>query len=79
MERLFVVDGDFFVGFDVSQSEEQDVAVGGPHVRVRLTGMIYVMSSVTAARAIQTPAPVDIADAQEASLARALLRFQVRN
>src|SRR5574341_105359 len=77
MKCLFVIDRNFFAGLDIAQSEEQHVTIHRPHVGVWLAGMIHVMSAVAAARTVQTEATVDVADAQDATLARALLSFEV--
>ena len=77
MQRLFVIDRDFFAGPNIAQRKEQQVAVKGPHVCVRLAAMIDVVSAITAATAVYAEPAVDVADAQDAALARALLRFQI--
>lgn len=55
MERGFVVDGDFFAGFDVAQRDEENVAVKNLHKSVRLTTMIDIVGAVSPAAAVQTP------------------------
>src|SRR5438309_1381937 len=79
MECLFVVDRDLFTRLDIPQREKQHVPVERPHVSIRPAAMIDVVSAVAAARSVQTPAAVDVTDAQDAAFARALLRFQIRN
>jgi len=39
--------------------------------------MIYVMRSVATTCAIQTPAAIDVTDAQDATISRTLLRFEI--
>ena len=77
MKRLFVIDRNLFARTDISQSKKQDVPVERPHVSIWLTGMIYVVRSVAAARAVQAPAAVDVTDAQDATMSRALLGFEI--
>ena len=77
MERLLVVDRDFFAGLDVSQSKEQNMAVQSSHEGIWLAGVIDVVRAGTAARAVQAEAPIDVADAQDLAIACALTRFKV--
>jgi hypothetical protein len=63
VERGFVVDGDFFAGFDVAQRDEENVAVKDLHISVRLATMIDIVGAVPPATAIQTPSIVNGADA----------------
>ena len=77
MERLLVVDRDFFAGPDVSQSKEQDMTVQSSHEGIWLAGVIDVVRAVAAARAVQTEAPIDVADAQDLTIARALPSLKV--
>jgi len=77
MKRLLVIDRDFFTGPDVSQGKEQDVAVQSSHEGIWLAGVIDVMRAVTAARAVQTEAPIDVADTQDLTIAGALASFKV--
>lgn len=77
MQRLFVIDRNLVARLNISQSKKKDVTVERSHKRVRLAGMIDVVSSIAATSAVQTPAPVDIANAQHAPVACALLRFQI--
>jgi hypothetical protein len=69
-QSLFVINRDLFTGFDVSPGEEQHVTVERLHVGVGIAGVIYVVSSVPTARAVETPLAVDVADAQVMSSAR---------
>ncbi len=47
------------------------------HVNVRLARVIDVMRAVAATAAVQTPAAVDIADAQDATIASPSSRFEI--
>ena len=76
VQGCFVVDRDLFAGFDVSQSEEEDVIVDDLHERVGDARVIDVMRAVSAATSIQTPAIVDFTDAQHLSM-RATAGFGV--
>ena len=78
MKSLLVVNRDLFARLNISQGKKQDVAIKRPHITVRLARVVDVMSSVAAACAVQAPASIDIADAQNATVARALLRFKIR-
>src|SRR5437764_12056021 len=77
MQCLFVIDRDFFTGTNITQRKKQNMAVERPHVCVRLAAMVDVVGAITAATAVYTDPSVDVADAQDAALARALLRFQI--
>ena len=77
MQRLFVIDRDLFTGSNIAERKEQHVAVKRPHVCVRLAAMVDVVSAITAATAVYAEPSVDVADSQDASLAGALLRFQI--
>ncbi len=77
MERLLVVDRDFFAELDVSQSKEQDMAVQSSHEGIWLAGVIDVVRSVAAARAVQAETPVNVADAQDLTIASAPASFKV--
>lgn len=66
MESGFVVDGDFFAGPDITQGDEEDMAVQNLHVRVRLARVVDVMGAVTTTAPIQTPPLIDAADTQSA-------------
>jgi hypothetical protein len=71
VKSRFVVNRDLFAGFDVSESEKEDVAIHDFHVAVWRAGMIDVMSAISAATAVKAPTIVDGADAQNAPLASA--------
>lgn len=77
MKRLLVVDRDFFAGPDVSQSKEQDMTVQSSHEGIWLAGVIDVVRAVAAPRAVQTEPPIDIADAQDLTIACAVASFKV--
>ncbi len=64
MESIFVVDRDLFAGFDVAQGKEQHVPVECFHVGIWFAAVIDVVSAVAATTAVQTPATIDIADAE---------------
>ncbi len=76
-QRLFVIDRNLFAGGNISQREKQNVAMQRLHVSVGVTGMINVVRAVPAARAVQTEAPVDVADAQVPASARSLSCFHI--
>jgi hypothetical protein len=78
MQRLLVVDGNFFALLDVAQRKEQYVPIQSFHVSIWPARVIDVMSSVTAAAAVQAPAAVNVTDAQLGP-ARATLRFEIRD
>src|SRR5213079_1664107 len=74
-ECLFVIDSDLLAGFYMAPREKQNVPVQGFHESVGVAGMIDVVRAVAATRAVQTEAPVDIADAQVPAPARSLHGF----
>lgn len=78
MQSIFVVDSNLFTRSDVAQGEEQDVAIDGLHVSIRLARMVDVMRAVAASAAIKTPTTVDVADAQFGSMC-ATLSFEIGN
>jgi len=53
------------------------VTVNCFHVDVRLARVIDVMRAVAAAAAVQTPAAIDVADAQNAPIAGSSSRFEI--
>ena len=79
MQRLFVIDRDFFTGPNIAQRKKQHVAVKRPHVCVRLAAMVDVVRAITATTAVYAEPSVNVTDAQDAALACALLRFQIVN
>ena len=68
MKSLLVIDRDFFARFYLAQREEQNVVVKRAHVGVGFAAMVDVVRAVAAAGAVQAPASVDIADAQDTPL-----------
>ena len=78
MERLFIIDRDFFARIDISQSEEHYVAIDRAHVGVWLAGMIDVMRAVAAATTVDAPGAVNITDPQLGAMGAAL-SFKIRN
>ena len=78
MQRLFIVHGDFLAGADIAQGEEQDMAMDGADVGVRLAGMIDVMGAIPATTAIDAPFTVNIADAQFGAMSTTL-SFAIRD
>ena len=77
MKRLLVVDRDLFARPNVPQSEEQHVPVQSFHEGIRLARVIDIVRSVAAPRAVQTEAPVDIADAQDLTITCAPASFEI--
>lgn len=71
MQRLLVIDRNLFAGFDVTQSDEENVIVENLHERVGHTRVINVVRSVSAATSIQTPATIDFTDAKHFSMCSA--------
>lgn len=68
MKCLFVVDRDLFAGLNVSQREEENVIADDLHEGVGHAGVIDVVRAVAAATSVQTPAIIDLADAQHLSM-----------
>ena len=79
MQGLFVIDGNFFAGVNVAQSEEQYVAVQVFHVGVGFATVIDVMGAVTTAAPVQAPTAIEVADAQDSAVATALCSFEIRD
>ena len=77
MKCLLVVDSDLFARLDISQSEKQHMTVQRSHVRIRLAGVIDVVRSVAATRAVETEAPIDVADAQDWTITCAPTGFEI--
>lgn len=65
VQRVLVIHGDLFTRFDIAQCDEQDVTIENLHKAVRIAGMIYVMSSVSADTSVKTPPRVDGADSED--------------
>lgn len=78
MQRIFIIDRDFFTGLNVAQCEEEHVAVEGLHVSVRRAGVVDVVRAVAAATAIQAPLAINVADAQLGATSTAT-SFNIRN
>ena len=78
MERLFIIDGDFFTRIDVAQSKEHYVSKNRAHISIRLTRVVDVMRAVAAATTVDAPDAVNITDAQLGSIGAAL-SFKIRN
>lgn len=78
MQRLFVVDGNFFTRMDIAQSKEQHVSMDCAHIGIRFARVIDVMRAVATAAAVDAPDAVHVADAQFGSMGAAL-RFPIRN
>ena len=78
MQGIFVVDRNLFARADIAQREKEHVAVNRPHVGIRGARVIDVVRAVASAAAVDTPAAVDITDAQLGSM-RAALRFAIWN
>ena len=78
MKGFFVIDGDLFPGFNVAQSKEEHVTVKCFHVSVRPARVVDIVRAIPAAAAIQTPAAIDVTDAQLGPTGPAL-GFKVRD
>ena len=78
MQRLFIIDGDFVAGVNITQSKEDYVSINCANVSVRLAGMVDVVRTVAAAAPINAPHTVNVADAQLGSMGAAL-SFAIRN
>jgi len=79
MQRVFIIDRDFFAGSNIAQGKEKHVTVNSFHESVGLARMIDVVRAVAATRSVQTEATIDVADAQDATVSRSFPRFQIRN
>ena len=73
-----IVNRDFFAGLDVAQGDEEYVSIENFHEGIGFAGMIDVVGAVAAAAAVQTPALVDCADSQAASVS-STVRFGIAN
>ena len=62
MQGRFVIYGDLFTGFNVSQSDEENVVVMYLHKRIGLTAVINVMGPIPTLAPIQAPSIIDSAD-----------------
>ena len=59
-----VIDRYLFARFDVAQGDEENVIVEDLHEGVWRAGVIDVVSAIAAAAAVETPAIVDLTDAE---------------
>jgi len=75
MIRLTVIEQQLLARFDVTQSEEEDVAVGGLAVAVGFTGMIDELRAVAAATPVDRPIRVDAADVDASFVLQAARHF----
>jgi len=67
----FVIDRDLFAGFDVAQGNEENVIVEDLHEGVWGTGVVDVVSAVSAAASVETPAIVDLTNAEHSPVSPA--------
>jgi hypothetical protein len=72
MERRLIINGYLFPGRNVSQRYEEDVFVENLHKCVGFAGVVYVVSSVSTAAAIQTPTTIYGADAKGLTVGAAI-------
>ena len=77
MQGIFIVDRNLFARADIAQREKEHVAVKRPHVGVRSARVIDVVRAVAAPAAVQTPAAIDIADTQDATITGPFSRFEI--
>ena len=61
-----VVDGDLLTRLDIAECHHKNVIGDNLHIAVWLAGMIDVVSAVPSSTSIQTPATIDVANAQPA-------------
>lgn len=66
MERRLVVDGDLLARLDVAECDKEDMTVEYFHIAIGFAGMVYVMRSVPALAAVETPPLIDSADTESA-------------
>lgn len=64
VKRRFIIDRDLFTGFDITQSNEENVIVEDLHERVGRAGVIDVVSAISATASIEAPAIVDLTNAE---------------
>ena len=67
MQGIAIVDRNLFARLNVTQGEEDQVAVKQSRVAVGRTRVVHVMSAVAAATTIETPLIVDAANSQDAT------------
>lgn len=78
MKGVFVIDRDLFTASNVAQREKQHVAVNRFHVSVGRAGVVDVVGAVAATTAVQTEAPIDVADTQLGATGTTLC-FEIRD
>lgn len=78
MQRLLVIDRDLFAGFDVAQSEKQNVVVQDLHKRIRTARVIDIVRAVSTTAAVKTPTTIYLANTQHPAM-RSSARFGVRD
>ena len=78
MQRLLVIDCDLFARIDITQREEDHMAIDRAHIGIRFARVIDVMRAVPSAAAVDAPNAVNVADAQFSSMGAAL-SFKIRN
>jgi len=71
------MDRDLFVCSNITQGKKQNMPMQLSHVSIVVTGMLDLLWAVPAARAVQTEAPVDVADAQVPAPAGPLSRLLI--
>ncbi len=79
MQGVFVIDRDLFARRNIAQGKEQHLSVKRLYESVGRARVINVMSAVSAAAAVQAPASINVADAQDATTAGSSGCFPIRN
>ena len=79
MIRLAVIEQKFLARFDVTQGEEEDVAVNDFAVAVGFAGMIDELRAVAAAAPVNRPIRVDAADVDAAFVLQTARDFVTRD
>ena len=64
VQRRFVIDRDLFAGFYVAQRDEENVVVKNLHEGIRTARMVDIVSAISAAASVETPAIIDFTDSQ---------------
>ena len=75
MIRLAVIEQQLFAGFDVTQSEEEDVAVDDLAVTVGFAGVIDELRAVAAAAPVNRPVKVNATDIEPSFVFQAARDF----
>jgi hypothetical protein len=75
MIRLAVIEQQLLARFDVTQSEEEDVAVDDLAVAVGFAGVIDELRAVAAAAPVNRPVKVDAADVEPSFVFQTALDF----